>query len=260
MAATGGSGQVEQEWRGRVAVITGGGRGFGRAFGAALAARGAQVWLLDIDADAATDAASFIRSQGGRAEGRSCDVADEARVAAVITEIGSAHGGIDLLINNAGLHSAAYNEPMAALGIDKLRRLFEVNVIGVAICSLAARNLMRGRAGASIVNISSSAAYASGTAYGCSKLAVQGMTMTLAREFAADGIRVNAIAPGLILTDTIRNELAPERLARITAQQLLPDAGDERDIVEAMLHLASPRARFVTGETHRVSAGYALTI
>jgi 3-oxoacyl-[acyl-carrier protein] reductase len=251
---------TNNEWAGRVAVVTGGGRGFGQAFGEALAARGAQVCLLDIDGGAAAEAAIAIRARGGKADATSCDVADDARVAGVMAQIGAAHGGIDLLINNAGLHSAAYNEPMAVLGIEKLRRLFDVNVIAVASCSLAARALMRGRTGASIINISSSAAYSSGTAYGCSKLAVQGLTMTLAREFAGDGIRVNAIAPGLILTDTIRRELAPERLARITAQQLLACAGNEQDIVEAMLYLTSPRARFVTGETLRVSAGYALSI
>jgi NAD(P)-dependent dehydrogenase (short-subunit alcohol dehydrogenase family) len=130
----------------------------------------------------------------------------------------------------------------------------------VVICSLAAKRAMAGRPGAAIINISSSAAHGSGTAYGASKLAVCGLTMTLARELGAEGVRVNAIAPGLIFTDTIRAELPEATVQGILKQQLLAREGEEQDIVEAMLYLVSPRASFVTGETLRVSGGYALTI
>jgi 3-oxoacyl-[acyl-carrier protein] reductase len=147
--------------------------------------------------------------------------------------------------------------PIAAIGW-LYAWLFDVNVMGVIACALAARPAMAGREGASIINISSSASYSSGTAYGASKLAVRGLTMTMAREFAGDGIRVNAIAPGLILTDTIRAELPAATIAAIKGQQLLPREGEEADIVEAMLFLVSDRARFVTGETLRISGGFAL--
>jgi NAD(P)-dependent dehydrogenase (short-subunit alcohol dehydrogenase family) len=250
--------------RGKVAVITGGGRGFGQAFGAALAARGAHVVLADIDGAAADAAAAQITAesaaQGGSASGAACDVADEAAVAAVMSAVAATRGGIDILVNNAGLHSAAYNKPSAELGIASLRRLFDVNVMGVYICSLAARPAMSGRDGAAIVNISSSAAYANRSAYGVSKLAVRGATTQLAREFAADGIRVNAIAPGLIFTDTIRAELAREDVTRVMGQQILQREGEERDIVDALLFLVSPGSSFVTGETLRVSGGFALSI
>ena len=197
---------TDAEHHGRVAIITGGARGFGKAFGHALSDRGALVVLADVDTDAAEAAAREI---GHGAMSFACDVADEARVAAMIAHVVDRHGGIDILVNNAGLHSMAYNQPMATMGLAKIRRLFDVNVMGVIICSLAAKSAMRGRPDAAVVNISSSAAYSSGTAYGVSKLAVRGITMTLAREFAGDGIRVNAISPGLIFTDTIRAELAP---------------------------------------------------
>ena len=246
--------------RGKVALITGGGRGFGKAFGTALAERGAHVVLADIDGTAAAAAAAEISAKGGSASAVVCDVAEEAGVAAMLDGVAGKHGGLDILVNNAGLHSAAYNRPSAELGIARLRRLFDVNVMGVYICSLAARPAMSGRDGAAIVNISSSAAYANRAAYGVSKLAVRGVTTQLAREFAADGIRVNAIAPGLIFTDTIRAELPPEEAARVMGQQILQREGEERDIVDALLFLVSSAASFVTGETLRVSGGFALSV
>jgi 3-oxoacyl-[acyl-carrier protein] reductase len=244
------------EYKGKTAVITGGGRGFGKAFGAALAQQGAVVALVDRDADAVRDAADEI---GNSALAFAGDVTDEAQMNAIMANVALSHGGIDILINNAGLHSHEYSRPLADMGVAKTRRLFEVNVIGTVICTLAAKPFMAGRPGASIVNIASAAAFQGG-GYGTSKLAVIGLTMTFARELAPDGIRVNAIAPGIILTDTIRSEMAPETLSRIKAMQFLSADGQEQDIVEAMLYLTSPRARFVTAETLRVTGGFAAGI
>src|SRR3984957_3745724 len=110
---------------------------------------------------------------------------------------------------------------------------------------------MSGRDGAVVVNISSYAAYANRAAYGVSKLGVRGATA---------GIRVNAIAPGLIFTDTIRAELGRYEVTRVMGQQILPREGEERDVVDALLFLVSPAASFVTGETLRVSGGFALSV
>ncbi len=251
---------TERDYDGRIAVITGGGRGFGKAFGHAIAERGGHAVLADIDSDAGEAAAAEIRSAGGDASAFACDVSDENQVGEMVADVVGRLGGIDILINNAGLHSAAYGQPMGVLGLDKVRRLFDVNVIGVIVCTMAARSAMAGRPGACVFNISSSAAYSSGGAYGVSKLAVRGLTMAFARELGPDGIRVNGVAPGLHLTDTIRAELAPETLAAVKGQQILPLDGTEADIVDTMLFLCSDRARFVTGETLRVTAGYALSI
>ncbi|MCT9075623.1 SDR family NAD(P)-dependent oxidoreductase [Streptomyces fulvoviolaceus] len=247
------------EHHGRVALITGGGRGFGKAFGEALSALGAHVVLADIDGDAAAEAAAELTAQGRQATGVACDVADEAAVGAVVDAITERHGGLDILVNNAGLH-AAYNKPFTELGLDNVRRVLDVNVMGVVICSLAAREAMKGRVGAAIVNISSSAAYANRSIYGVSKLAVRGLTVSFAREFAADGIRVNAIAPGLILTDTVRAQLSPAEEERVIGEQILSRAGEERDIVEALLYLVSSKSSFITGETLRVTGGFALSV
>ncbi|MFJ9244773.1 SDR family NAD(P)-dependent oxidoreductase [Streptomyces sp. NPDC101776] len=119
---------------------------------------------------------------------------------------------------------------------------------------------MSGRADATIVNISSSAAYANRNAYAVSKLAVRGLTVAFAREFAGDGIRVNAIAPGLVLTDTIRTELPRAELERALGEQLVQREGRERDIIGTLLYLASPKASFLTGETLRVTGGFGLSV
>ena len=240
----------------KVAIITGGGRGFGKAFGIALAKAGATVILIDRDSAAVTSAASEI---GGSATGLAGDVTDENHMRDICSDIAKQHGGIDILINNAGLHSHEYSRPLAEMGVEKIRKLFDVNVIGTAVCTLAAAPHMGHREGASIVNIASAAAFQGG-GYGTSKLAAIGLTMTFARELAASGIRVNAIAPGVILTDTIRSEMAPDTLSRIKAMQYLSTDGGEQDIVDAMLFLTSRKAKFITGETLRVTGGFAAGI
>ncbi|MFK4100319.1 SDR family NAD(P)-dependent oxidoreductase [Streptomyces sp. NPDC019531] len=249
----------DDEFEGKVAFITGGGRGFGKAFGTALSRRGAHVVLADIDGDVAMAAAEELTELGASATGLACDVADEVAVEAALAQVVERHGGLDVLVNNAGLH-AAFHKPFAELGLSRVRRVFDVNVMGVVICSLAAREAMRGRPGATIVNISSSAAYANRTVYGVSKLAVRGLTVSFAREFAADGIRVNAIAPGLILTDTVKAQLSPAEAERVMGEQILRREGAERDVVEALLYLASSKSSFVTGETLRVTGGFALSV
>lgn len=245
------------EWQGRTAVVTGGGRGFGKAFGTALAKEGAHAVLVDIDAAVAEQAAAQIRAAGGSAIGLDGDVTDEARMAEVMEQAAREHGGVDLLVNNAGLHSDEYGQPITKLGLAKMRRLFDVNVMGVVCCTLAAVSHMAGRAGASIVNIASSAAHMGGSPYGDSKLAVAGLTITFARELGPQGIRVNAISPGLVLTETILKELPDTTKARVKAMQMIDADGQEEDIVEALLYLASRKARFVTGETLRVTGGMA---
>lgn len=241
----------------RVAVITGGARGFGKAFGHALADQGMKVIQVDLDLAAAQLAAAEI---GPNAEAAAGDVSDEQAMHDLMQDIASRYGGIDILINNAGIHSAEANKPIGELGTARTRRMFEVNIWGVIYCTLAARPFMAGRDGAAIVNISSMAAYGSQMAYGVSKLAVRGLTVSFAHELGGDGIRVNALAPGLILTDTIRNELSPDVMAYVKGMQIVKRDGAEQDIVSAMLWLVSPGASFVTGETIRVSGGATLQV
>lgn len=243
------------DWTGRTAVITGGGRGFGKAFAEALCERGAHAVLVDVDAEAGTQAAADLSSRRLSAQALVGDVTDAGRMAEVMRQAAERNGGIDLLINNAGLHSDEYSQPMRVLGVEKVRRLFDVNVLGTINCTLAAVPYMAGREGANIVSISSMAAYPSGTAYGASKMTVAALTIAFASEFGREGIRANAIAPGMILTETIKAELPQHVKDFVKRSQALDADGAESDVVAAMLYLAGRGARFVTGETLRVTGG-----
>ncbi len=241
----------------RVAFVTGGGAGFGRAFAEAFAREGAAVVVADIDADAAARTVAALAAGGHRALAVTCDVADEEQVADAVADAVATLGGIDICVNNAGLHLSKYNQPFAALPRKDLRALFEVNVIGVVNCALACRASMRERGRGAICNIASIAAHLSSTPYGVSKLAVRGLTVALAQEFAEDGIRVNAISPGLMATENAIADL-PEEFVRDFRdnKQLVHRTGTVEDIVAAVLYLCSDAAGFITGETLKVSGGY----
>ncbi|ALJ18891.1 SDR family NAD(P)-dependent oxidoreductase [Microbacterium sp. No. 7] len=246
---------------GKVAVVTGAGAGFGEAFVRDLAADGARVAVLDLDGVRAAGIAASIRDAGGDALPFGCDVADEAGIADVARRIGQQWGGVDVLVNNAGLHSAEYNRAFGELGVARTRRLFDTNVMGVIVCTLAFRPLMGDRDGAAIVNLSSVAGFNSANAYGVSKLAVRGLTVSFAQELAADGIRVNAIAPGLIATERIREDFPEEMFTTFARdRQCVHRTGEVRDVVAAMRYLCSDAASFVTGEVLRVSGGYQLSV
>jgi NAD(P)-dependent dehydrogenase (short-subunit alcohol dehydrogenase family) len=244
-----------------VAFITGGAQGFGRAFAEALAGQGATVVLADIDVDAAEKAADELRDAGYRALALHCDVADRNSVDHAVAQAVEAVGGIDILINNAGLHLTKYNQPFSMLTHNEIRELFEVNVMGVLNCSLACADTIGARGRGRIVNISSMASYGAASPYGVTKLTVRGLTIALATEFAPAGIRCNAIAPGLTATQNALRDLPADLVHRVIHQsQLIPRLGQVDDIVKMLVFLCSDDASFITGETYKVSGGTPLFI
>ena len=163
--------------------------------------------LADIDLEAAQRTAAELGSIGPAGLAVRCDVADENQVDAAVGRAVEEFGGVDILINNAGKHLLKYNQPFSVLPRDEVRALFDVNVVGVINCSVACRESMSDRGGGAILNIASIAAHLSTSPYGVSKLAVRGLTIAFAAEFAPHRIRVNAISPGLMATENAMAEL-----------------------------------------------------
>jgi NAD(P)-dependent dehydrogenase (short-subunit alcohol dehydrogenase family) len=247
------------QFEGKTAFITGGGRGIGEIFARALANEGAAIVLAELDLPAAEKVAGDIIAAGGQALAVPCDVSDEQSVSQAVDLATGRFGGIDILINNAGLHGYAYGQPISKLPLDRWRRMLDVNVVGIVICSAACRPSMQARGGGVIINMSSVASMPATTAYGVSKLAVRGLTVGLAQEFAPDGIRVYGIAPGLMDTESVLGEL-PEfyRDQIVNKQQLIKRMGTPADLVGALLFFCSDGASFITGETLVVGGGHPL--
>jgi 3-oxoacyl-[acyl-carrier protein] reductase len=246
---------------GRVAFITGAGIGFGRAFAWALAEEGTSIVIADVDEAAGDLLAKELEGAGHAAMAVPCDVAQERLVDAAVAAAVDRFGAVDVLINNAGKHLTKYNQPFSVLERAELRALFDVNVLGVVNCSVACRPAMSGRPGANILNISSMAGYTNTTPYSVSKLAVRGLTIAFATEFAPDGIRVNAIAPGLMASENAMDDLPQAMIDEFRDErQLVHRLGEMDDIVKAMLYLCSDDASFVTGETLKVTGGIPLVI
>jgi 3-oxoacyl-[acyl-carrier protein] reductase len=250
-----------RDFAGRTVLITGGARGFGLAFAEALTQQGAAVALADIDLATAEKEARRLRSAGHRAIAVACDVSDRGQAHAAAVATTHTFGGIDILINNAGLHLTKYNRPFGEQSEGDLRALFDVNLHGIVNCTLACRPALAASEHAAILNISSMAALASRSPYGVSKLAVRGLTIAFADELAAERIRVNAIAPGLQATENAMADLPAATVDHIVDNvQLIHRVGTVDDIVAAMTYLCSDRASFITGVTLPVTGGALLGI
>ncbi|NOT32826.1 MAG: SDR family oxidoreductase [Candidatus Eisenbacteria bacterium] len=183
---------------GKVALVTGGNRGIGRAIVEALAGKGATVVLTSRDEARAQQAAREI---GGRVHGMACDVRHHAQVEWVFEEVARHHGGTDVLVNNAGVGEFA---PLAELTPDQWHAVIETNLNGVYYCCHAAIPQMKARGGGYIFNISSLAgvnAFTEGTAYNASKFGLNGMSEALMQEVRHDGIRVSYLMPGSVATE-----------------------------------------------------------
>ncbi len=248
-------------FEGKVAFITGGGRGIGETYARALVAEGAAVVLAEIDVPAAQGVVASIASAGGRALAVACDVADQDSVDAAVARAVEHFGGVDILINNAAKHLTEYAGKPTELPRAKWRLMLDVNVIGIVNCSAACRASMRTRGGGVIVNQSSIAGFDPTTPYGISKLAVRGLVVALAKEFGPDGIRVFGIAPGPVDSPSAMADLPQSLLDEfINRHQLVKRQGRMADLVGAVLFFCSPESSFITGETLVIGGGYPLRI
>jgi NAD(P)-dependent dehydrogenase (short-subunit alcohol dehydrogenase family) len=251
----------------RVAIVTGGGHGIGRAIALRFAAEGAALMLAGTGRERLDATAREIGERGGRARIALTDVADEAAVAAMTAATLAAFGGLDILVNNAGI--AGPTAAVADLALDQWERTLAINLTGAMLCAKHALPHLIARGGGRIINITSVAGfigYALRSPYAASKWGMIGLTRTLALEAGAHGVTVNAIAPGSTrgerMSRVIRDRAAAlGRTEReVEDEYLAPTAlkhmVEEDEIAGTALFLASEEARSITGETISVSGGF----
>jgi 3-oxoacyl-[acyl-carrier protein] reductase len=241
---------------GRVALVTGGGRGIGAATSRMLARCGARVAVDYLaNRDRAVQVCEEITGAGGKAMAVAADVAEPDQVAAMVDEVVAAFGGLHVLVNNAGiLRRGTLDEHPAA----ERDRVLRVNLGGTFNCIQAALPVMRAQRRGTIINVSSIAGEAgdltAAPSYGASKGGVNALTKSMARELGPDGIRVNAVAPHAIATE-LSAEWSPERRQAIERSIPLGRLGTPDEVAGVIAFLASDLAAFVTGEIVDVNGG-----
>jgi 3-oxoacyl-[acyl-carrier protein] reductase len=246
-----------RDLEGRVALVTGGSRGIGRAIAVALGARGARVVVnYAADETAANETAAAVAAAGGAAVLRRFDVSDARAVDEAVKDVAATEGGLHILVNNAGI--AVNGLTLGAKDADWKRSL-DVNLSGAFYCTRAAlRSLMKAKEAGRIINITSITAEtgsAGQAPYVAAKAGLIGLTKTWAREYASRGLTVNAVSPGFIETDMTAKDLPAERREELVKSIPLARIGRPEDVAAAVAFLASPAASYITGEVLRVNGG-----
>ncbi|WP_282608594.1 L-iditol 2-dehydrogenase [Pelagibius sp. Alg239-R121] len=250
---------------GKVALVTGGARGIGRAICEAYAAAGAKVAVADLLEEDAKETATALAGTIGGGMAVAMDVADPSSITAGVAAVEEAWGGIDILVNNAGIFNMA---SIDRITFEDYRRQYDVNVAGTVFTAQAVVPSMRKRGGGVIVNFTSQAGRRGEpniTIYCSTKAAVISITQSLALELAGDNIRVNAIAPGVIDTpmwDLVDAQFAEyenkpkgQKKREVGTAVPLGRMGDPRDVAAPCVFLASDDARYITAQTLNVDGG-----
>jgi NAD(P)-dependent dehydrogenase (short-subunit alcohol dehydrogenase family) len=249
--------------KGKVAIVTGvGGRGnsIGRAYALGLANAGAAVVVADINADGAKSVCGEVVSAGGKAISVGVDITKPDSVAQMAKAATDAFGGIDILVNNAALMAELRSETAVGIALEEWNRIMNVNVTGALNCVKAVVPVMRKRGGGKIVNQVSGGAFPAISIYGVSKLALVGLTTTLARQLGREKIYVNAIAPGNTTSDAGRL-LTPDDspfIKFLEATVAMRARGTPDELVGALLLLCSPAGDWITGQVLHVDGGWVL--
>ncbi len=246
---------MTQELSEQVAVVTGGGRGIGRAIAEVLAGEGAHVVIGDMDLDGANETVSFITASGGLATAMELNVAEEDQVKAFYDKVLAQCGRLDILVNNAGICRMI---PILDIEVEEWDRILAVNLRGTFLMSREAFRIMKEKNAGKIVSIASAAAkiggLAAGAHYSASKAGVICFTKSLALQAAPFKINVNAVCPGPAateMTDAWGDDVNKAFAAKIPWQEY----GRPEDIAEAVCFLASQRAKYITGEILDVNGG-----
>ncbi|MDF0541351.1 SDR family oxidoreductase [Sphingobium sp. H39-3-25] len=247
----------------KVAVVTGaGGRGnsIGRAYALGLAAAGASVVVADINGDGAKAVADEIIDRGGAAIAATVDITRPDSVVAMVETAGAAFGGVDILVNNAALMAELGSLQAADVPLEEWNRIMNVNVTGALLCAQAVIPAMRARGGGRIINQVSGGAFPAISVYGISKLALLGLTTTLARQLGREGIAVNAIAPGNTTSDAGKL-LTPDDSPFIKFLEMnvaMRVRGTPDELVGTLLLLCSQAGSWITGQVMHVDGGWVL--
>ena len=244
-----------------VMIITGGSRGIGAATARLAGERGYSVCVnYRRDADAAADVVADVERAGGRAIAVAGDMSSEKDVMKLFETTDAELGPLKVLVNNAGIVDV--QSRVESYTLERLERMFAINITGAFLCAREAVRRMstrNGGAGGAIVNVSSAAARLGGpneyVDYAASKGAIDSMTIGLAKEVAAEGIRVNAVRPGLIYTDIHASGGEPQRVERLKSGVPMQRGGDPEEVARVILWLASDESSYTTGAFVECSGG-----
>jgi 3-oxoacyl-[acyl-carrier protein] reductase len=244
----------------KVAIITGAGRGLGKAFALKFAREGAKLLLPDISLERSEKIANEIRATGREAIAMPADISDEKATLAIAEKVIQVYGRVDILLNNASWSYGVEFAPWDALKVEDWDRMFTINVRGTWLVCKAIGPLMVKQSGGKIINIVSNTIKSAGAEgilhYVCSKGAIYTMTQCLARTLGQQGINVNAIAPGMTATEA--NLLEPDydkRFDRVIAEQSIKRREEPDDLTGTAVYLASDSSDMVTGQCIFVDGG-----